>query len=352
MTVGRRDALSLGAFGIGSVALGGCESTLPDRSTTGAGIPMALPKEDVDRLFTDHDRVMANLRGVDPEQAWTAHEREAGDATCSRILEAVCLMGTYRDVPHSAWREPPFKERAAETFPRIHMTLAAAHRHLAGISDAHGSRIDEKLRHEPDLPMRVLESIDEQAKRIHVPREQRLHLRLAVTQLSSRLRYEGAKEVTSGLAAKYDRALTSRASVLAKSDPSPDPAPASPSTVQASPPPGGGGPAGGPVPSAAETPPPRSPPVATPIFERPLGSVGESCRSNDDCDGALLCSSNACKLGEQPTSEQHRLLATTKKVAKVGLYLLIPPLCAIGVLVLITCLFMLIVASTLPAKGG
>jgi hypothetical protein len=328
MTIGRRGALGLGAFGIGSVALGGCGSTLPEgeRSTTGAGVPPTIPMEDLDRLLSDHDRVMAHLRASDPGQARTANDQETGDPTCSRILEAVCLMGTYRDVPHAAWRERRVEKRMADTLPGVHATLAVARQHLAEISDAHGSRIDDMLRDEPDFPMRVLERIDEHAKRIRVPTEQRLHLRLAVTQLSSRLRYEGTKEVTSSLVAKFDRALASRASLLgvrAKSEPPQDPAPAGPSTAQG---------------------PPH-------IHDRPRGSVGESCLSNDDCD-SLLCSSSACKVVEPFKSPSDRLRATTKKTAVVGLYLLIPPICAIGVLVLLTCLFMLIVAASLPEKGG
>jgi len=195
MSVGRRGVLGLGAFGVGSVALGGCGSTMPKGGEREArtGADPLVSMDEVDRLLDDHDRVMAHLGAMSAGQTRPATDGTAGDVTCSRLLEAVCLMGTYRDVPHAAWRHPDVGSRMAHTFPRLRETLAAARQHLEDMGDADGVRIDEKLREEPDLPVRVLERIDEQARRIGVPMDQRVHMRLAVTQLSSRLRYEGTK---------------------------------------------------------------------------------------------------------------------------------------------------------------
>jgi hypothetical protein len=78
------------------------------------------------------------------------------------------------------------------------------------------------------------------------------------------------------------------------------------------------------------------------------GGAGESCRVNADCEMPLECGHGVCTT-EQTSSE--RLMKTTKQIARWGAYLSIPPICAIGVLVLLTCLFMVIVAGCLYAGG-
>jgi hypothetical protein len=81
-----------------------------------------------------------------------------------------------------------------------------------------------------------------------------------------------------------------------------------------------------------------------------LGEVGESCRTKSDCEGTLACNRGACSLDEDDTSSA-KLITTTGKLAKWGAILLIPPICAIGVLVLLTCLLMVIVAGCMYAGG-
>jgi uncharacterized membrane protein len=56
----------------------------------------------------------------------------------------------------------------------------------------------------------------------------------------------------------------------------------------------------------------------------------------------------ACDPNERTSS---KLMKTTGKVAKWGAILLIPPICAVGILVLLTCLFMVIVAGFEYAGG-
>ncbi len=309
MAIGRRGVMGLGAVGLGGVALG-CANGLPPQA------PTASP-EDVARLLADLDHVLGELQSLEVGSLRSSDQEEA---LCLRLLRTLCLMGAYRDVPNSVWHEPQVEQRLAETLPRISATLSAARAHLVALMDTHGARIDDKLRSDSDVTMRILERIDEQAKRIDVPLEQRLHLRATTAQLSGRLRFEGAREVTTDLLAKYDRALASRKSVL------------------------------GMVGDDTELPPaavPPSPPVRT--EPRPRGEEGESCREDVDCEEPLVCADGECKVHHGRKSE--RLVTTTRHVAIYGAIFLIPPLCGIGALILLNCLFMVIVAAGLAAGG-
>jgi hypothetical protein len=90
--------------------------------------------------------------------------------------------------------------------------------------------------------------------------------------------------------------------------------------------------------------------ASTPHAQSRLGSVGESCRTKSDCQEELLCSHNTCRT-EDEVPHSAKLMDTTAKVAKWGAILLIPPICAVGVLVLLVCLFMVIVAGCMYAGG-
>ncbi len=480
MTIGRRQVVGWGALGLGAVALDGC-SGFP----WGRTAPTASPDE-VDRLLSELDHVVHQLKKLEPDPASFGIKRRGpevaqGSAMCIRMLTSLCFMGTYRDVPEALWRDPRVEQRLAETLPKIHATVTSARDLLVSVTDEQGSAIEKALKDDPNLTMRIMERVDDYAKQCHVPLEQRAYLRTATAQLAGRFRYEGSKEVTAKLTAKYDRTLASRKNELglqAEVEPgggdqkAPQPAPVrarfrtrSPanevhvatcsveskvtldgaerqvlldwdefrcpptSAVKLSddhPPvhgtvhtePGEGGlnvvtvtlypPAGvnaddaltaavtsiaeqlqrllvpsgraaeahAAASSSASSSSLTSPfsgqtcvttadcgplrcidqrcrnPYGTsspPVSSSRLGSVGESCRDKDDCEGPLVCTQSVCKNEDESSSA--KLITTTGKIAKWGAILLIPPICAIGVLVLLTCLFMVIVAGCMYAGG-
>lgn len=96
---------------------------------------------------------------------------------------------------------------------------------------------------------------------------------------------------------------------------------------------------------------PAPPPVAKAPTWKPLGAVGETCRTRADCQEMLDCTSGTCA-PSAPQRGSEKLLHTTGQVAKWGAILLIPPICAVGVLVLLTALFMVIVAGIMHAGGN
>lgn len=459
MTVGRRQLVGWGALGLGAVALDGCGALLP------WGKSPAMNADEVDRVLAELDGVVRNLEALEPDvtkfgmKGGGEHVAQ-GTAICTRLLTALCTLGTLRDVPRDFWKEPRVEARLAKAIPRIHASISTALGYLANIDDEEGARFDNRLKHDPDITTRILERVDEYAKQARVPFEQRTYLRTATTQLSWRMRYEGTKDVTTKLAAKYQRAVGTTLAAFAmpaddaddaggggadaseESDAGADadadldagasdaraeasaPAPlrarftttATPSQVQTAvcslhpratvegktrqividweeyrcpptstvrlpddePPiriavhtePGQGGesvvtitlypPDGadqerlmkGVTTLARElqgrlTPTTR---VQAPRVASRLGDEGESCRTNRDCLSPLECSDATCRAEDDETSSA-KLIHTTKQVAKWGAYLSIPPICAIGALVLLCCLFMVIVAGCMYAAG-
>ena len=458
MTLGRRHVLGLGALGAGAVALDACGS-LPWAKSAGA-----VPSPgDVDRVLSELDAVLARLGALEPDPTRFGIKRErsvpaAVDAV-KHIMTTVCCLGSYRDVPETYWHEPRVEDHLSKTLPFIHRTIEKARAYIDGLSAEDVARIDRRLQRDPDLTMRVMEKVDDYAKEIHAPLEQRTYLRTATAQLSGRFRFEGLKEVSSKLTSKYAKTLASRKSDFGmapdenaggggdeqKTQPTPlrvqfhtratpDDVRAAtcalvpavtdsgemhpilldweefrcPTAVERSTAPhpirGGvhveaqdGGvnlvtlvvyppadatydlaevvtklgrelmarvddrvrAAVGEACSTSDTchglrcirercVDPSAPPKAPPIASAHLGSRGDSCRGDADCSEPNTCVHGACDPNERTSS---KLMKTTGKVAKWGAILLIPPICAIGILVLLTCLFMVIVAGFEYAGG-
>ncbi len=445
--------MGLGALGLGAIAIDGCGGFLPWGKTA------TLDADDVERLLRELDHVVLQLKALeaDPTQFGikkaTKAEADAAHATCIRLLTTLCFMGTYRDVPEALWRNPDIERRLAETLPKIYSTIRAARNHLVEMRNEEAADIDKELERDPGLTMRIMERVDDYAKQIHVPIEQRTYLRTATAQLAGRFRYEGTKEVTSKLTSKYDRNLSVRVSSLGmqadveaanagdeKTTPTPlrvrfrtqanddeiRAATCSQSpkvtldgevrrivldsdgircsstirlgdgeipihaSVQTEPavggetivnvvlyPPDGTNDtdsltaalnsiaekmrvnltSGQSCATTAECGPlhcieghcrdPRTV-ISAPVTSR-LGVAGESCRTKDDCDSMLDCKQNVCAPMHDASSA--KLITTTGKVAKWGAILLIPPICAVGALVLLQCLFMVIVAGCMYAGG-
>lgn len=456
MTIGRRNVLGLGALGAGAVALDAC-GALPWAKSAGPS------PSDVDGVLAQLDAVLARLGALEPDPTHFGIKRErsvpAAVVAVKHIMTTVCCLGSYRDVPETYWHEPRVEDHLSKTLPYIHQTIEKARAYIDGLSAEDVARIDRRLQRDPNLTMRVMEKVDDYAKEIHAPLEQRTYLRTATAQLSGRFRFEGLKEVSSKLTSKYAKTLAQRKNDFGLApdenagggDDAPKTLPtplrvqfhtrATPEDVHAATcalvpavtdsgeihpilldweefrcptsterstalnPIRGGvhvepGEGGMNVVTVVVYPPPNAtydlteittklgrelkarveervqgavgeacttsdtchglrcikercvdpsaPPKATPIANAHLGNRGDSCRTDADCSDPNTCVHGVCDPNERTSS---KLMKTTGKVAKWGAILLIPPICAIGILVLLTCLFMVIVAGFEYAGG-
>jgi hypothetical protein len=318
----------LGALGLGTLALEAC-GTAP-----GAGPVVAPSPSEIEHRLVELDKVLRRLDALDSDPKTFGVRREGaevaqGRVQCLAMLTTLCCLGTYRDVPEAMWREPRVEAHLCRALPRVDATLGAARHHLETMSDEHLAAIDERLGRDPDLPMRIMERVDAYAREIGVPLDQRTYLRVSTLQLASRYRDEGTRHVTRKLTGVYSRLLDARLAALGLED---DPAAEEESTPRQA--------------EAAGSPPRAANFLGWPDSAEPRGP-GEACRTDFQCAQELACESGQCV----PVRRSRQLLRTTKKTAIYGALLLIPPLCGIGVLVLLQCLFMVIVAGIMSAGG-
>jgi hypothetical protein len=323
MTIGRRQVFGLSALGLGAIALEGCGTGPMPRLGHGA----KMGPEDVERLLTELDKVVLHLESLDADPKTFGIQGHGarvarGRQQCIELLITLCFLGTYRDVPETVWKEPRVAAHLARSLPRIQAVIVEARGHLTGMSDETVAAIDERLERDPDLPMKIMERIDGYAKHIDVPMEQRTYLRLSTVQLAARFRYEGTREVTRKLSSNYSRILDSKIADLGLEDLATSP-------------------------SIERMQTPRSNLVAGAFAKKPRGEPGESCVTDADCEAGLACAVGECA----PTPKSSALQKSAKQVAIVGLWLLIPPACAIGVLVLLEALFLVIVSGLVSEEG-
>lgn len=386
-------------------------------------VPGSMSKEDIERLLAKLDVTLAKLQaskpggvplGLAPKIAQKGHE------PAKRLLGAMVLVGAYRELPQSTWTEPRVSGRLAEALPEVHDTISLARDHLLEFSDEERAKIDQKLRADPNLPMRVMEQIDDVAKQWDIPIEQRTVLRTTTAQLAWRMRTQGTKAVSEEVSFKWQRAVSRKSAMLGMQlEGEGQPQEEAPKFVRAkfhtnvAPdvlhraacslsakvtldgkehpvdlawngtnehcPVSGTDPIQGVVrlvpdarghevqidliipPDASEEAQDdlretvvqlgrelrsRSEILAKPVRK---GDDGESCRSNDDC--THVCVENICQASNEPVTNSKKLLKDTGQVAKWGAILLIPPICFVGILVLLTALFMVIVAGFMSLGG-
>jgi hypothetical protein len=315
MTMRRRDVFGLGALGAGAVALEGCGGGF----VSGGGASMSA--DDVDRLLARVDRVVERLGMLDADPKrfgieGSGKEVDAGRERCLGLLTTLCFLGTYRELRDEVRHDPRVEAHVEKTMPRIQATLAGARAHLGAMSDEDLASIERRLLDEPDLAMRIMEQVDDYAKTIDVPFAQRTYLRVSTAELAARFRYDGATRAVTKLSRTFDRIVSARTGAPELAPPACD---------------------------AAE----RSNVLASPTFSR--GVAGESCTTDSDCGELLTCRWGVCTGNDTPSSA--RIMDAAKQSAKWGLWLLIPPACSIGVLILLTSLFMVIVAGLVAAGG-
>ncbi len=316
MTVGRRRIFELGALAAGSAAVEACSGARP--------VPIGI--DEVEHLLNEIDRVVGNVERLDADAtrfgihggAAAAHVAR-GREHCLGLLTTLCFMGTYRDVSEATRDDPRVKAHLERTLPRIRSIVEGARAHLDGMTEEELDAIDQRLLRDSDLPMRIMEQVDDYAKEGNVPLNQRAYLRVSTAELSSRFRYQGVRSASRKLSSSFRRVESAAMAKVGveQLDEAPD-----------------------------EHLPPSASPFAMPAEGR-RGSADESCVVDEDCGPRLRCSVGTC---QRTTSRSDQLRDDAWDVTKIGLWLLIPPACGVGVLVLLTSLFMVIVSGILHSS--
>jgi hypothetical protein len=166
-----------------------------------------------------------------------------------KTLKAFLIATTFQSVTPEQWKEPLAVDRLQASMADLDEGVLGMTAMLEGLSDADRRRLGHHLRENPDLGMRVMGSIDEQAGRYGVSTEGRLKLRAASMNATSRLRQSPALfltdtttkvrklEVRHGVSEEARRRLGASVLAMALFDQQPAEQPASGGTPSPPPPP-------------------------------------------------------------------------------------------------------------------
>ena len=403
----RRDVLGLGALGLGAATLDGC-AIFPWPQQP------APSERDLEKLLARLDATLEKMRTSDVSAARfgigkidATSDKEGHDAI-GKIVAALHVIGTYRDIPESAHELEHVEKHFAEAMPEAFATITGSRDWIHRKSQDDFAKIDARFKRDPDMPMRIMERFDDLARTFEIPIEQRTYLRTATAQLAWRFRAQGTRAVIDDVVQKWDRATARQGALLGMpqaqaSDETlvPPPAPlrvefrtrATPrsiqqatcslrptvfvagkdrvvdmqwwpeneatcssgtsgsairGTVEMSPDPDVGGQS---VVVVRLEPPPDAPPEIIEAMRPAVIDIARELRRRTSASAApATVVQPAAKPAATMTSSES-IMQTAGKTAKWGAILLIPPICFVGVVVLLVALFMVIIAGFMSAAG-
>jgi hypothetical protein len=137
----------------------------------------------------------------DPAKIAAAHDLVA------KSLGAMHTMATFGALSQESQQHPDVQRRMWAALPDVHEATMGMTDQLDSVTAEERRKIDERLRKDPDLPMRIIERIDEQAKQSDIPHAQRLRMRTIATHLAWRLKTQGSGALIDELVGKVDRVI-------------------------------------------------------------------------------------------------------------------------------------------------
>lgn len=203
---GRREVLA-GALGVGATMLSGCvrrvSGPLPE-------VP-PLPPGELEATLKNLDLVVGAIQRSKPDPVRYGVPQGAnvgaGHALMAKTLSAMHVMGTFGELPERTQLQPEVQRRMWRALPDVHDAMMSMTDWLDALGPEERRRIDAKVRKDGDLPMRIAEQIDADAKRVGVPASQRTKLRALTAHLAWRLRNQGTGPLVDELVGKVDRVI-------------------------------------------------------------------------------------------------------------------------------------------------
>jgi hypothetical protein len=210
----RRDILKLGAAAtagstIGSTVGGaGCAAVFPTLEG-GTSAPSAegflahldqhLQRVDKSRFV---EEFVAARASAPPSPEATAALAEK-DALFRRMLRTLLVTQSFRDLEPEAQLLPEVQARMTGHLDEVGATVFEVSDMLASLDTHQRAQIRRILREQPDLPMALAESIDQQASGISVKR--RLQLRSMMASTAFRMRHGDPSSIIDEYVAKVER---------------------------------------------------------------------------------------------------------------------------------------------------
>lgn len=111
-----------------------------------------------------------------------------GDELLRKNLRSLLLVGSFKDLPEEGRAYPGMQDRIWDSMTEMDDAMRGMHNAIKDLTPTERVEISRALRADPDLGMRILGAIDEEAGKVGVAMERRMHLRALGTQACSRLK--------------------------------------------------------------------------------------------------------------------------------------------------------------------
>ncbi|HVK66044.1 MAG TPA: hypothetical protein VM694_16290 [Polyangium sp.] len=190
----RRDFLKVGVIGgAGTAATGG----LGCAGTTGvaASPVMVVSPEEMDRFLARLDGNLDSLKTGDspitslfPKLDATDSKVQKQDLLVRKTLRSLLLVGSFNDLPEEGRAHPGMQARMWNGMGEMDEAMLGMTSELEALTPTERADIGLRMRKDPGLGMRIVEAIDEDAAKVGISTERRLHLRSIAVEACARMK--------------------------------------------------------------------------------------------------------------------------------------------------------------------
>jgi hypothetical protein len=194
----RRDFLRMGALaGAGAAALGtsGCAGI----TEALAPPPLPLSNRDMELFLSRLDHSMKAvsttnaLSSLLPKKALDKiktddPEFQKNDQLFRKTLRSLLLVGSFKDLPEEGRVHPGMQDRMWRALPEMNDAMLGMTDMLEALTPTERADIGRMLRKDPDLGMRIIGALDNEAAVAGVTLARRMHMRTVAADTSFRMR--------------------------------------------------------------------------------------------------------------------------------------------------------------------
>lgn len=182
----RRDVLKLGA--VASLSGSSCASLLSNPGTVGAG--------EMDGFLSSLDTALGSIGNGTffdkflpaTQSAEVAARAKQGEALTKKTLRSLLLVGTLQELPSDQLGHEGVQQRLRDSMGEFDDAMFGMTTMLEGLSPTERAEVSQALRDDPQLGMRVMGAVDEEAAAFGVSLKQRTRLRSLSSHTCARLR--------------------------------------------------------------------------------------------------------------------------------------------------------------------
>lgn len=183
----RRDVLKVGA----AAALAGCAA-----ETSRPAVPPPMTPSEVDGVLAELDATLGRMRAGAPNPevllgaSTDSVQMQRGHELVVKTFASMHLAATFRELPTDVQARPDVQERMWRAMPEMDDAMLSLTEVMQKLTPAERKALQQRLKDDPELGMRVVEKLDEQAKSVGVNAKRRAQMRAAAAHATWRMTHQ------------------------------------------------------------------------------------------------------------------------------------------------------------------